>query len=278
MSLLPLLIGRRGGAGGLGPGGTKNCLVWLRTDKPHVSAPEVVALTGNNVDIWYDQSGLKNHALSSGNFRPTWTSGVTTCAPAGSLPGVMFDGVDDFLTISSLKTSMSTESLSFSNRSSAMMFVVFQGVDQSSGLLSVRHIKEGPTFTDGMNIRLFVSSARDEITFDVPCGDESFTPVTIPLQTFFSYSNGNPHLLVNIFDANAIGNNYRFRADCVFEIPLNIENTTKLLAKSNELNIGRYGPGGLYFTGYIFEILLFADASESTRIITESYLCNKWCI
>lgn len=277
MSLLPLLISRREGIEGKGPGGTTGCILWLRTDKAHSSAPDVVNLTGINVNTWYDQSGLGNHASASGSARPDWITGVVNCPPAGLMPGVLFDGVNDFLLVDPLKVTEFGEG-TLDGRPSAMMFVVFRGADQTAGLLSIRHMEDGSTMTDGMNIQIQPSTVRDEVTIDADCGGESITPITIPLITGLNYNDSSPHLAVNMFDADVATSDFRLRVDCTTEVPLTLPDATRLYLGSNEINIGRFGPGGLYFSGYLFEVLIYSNASDSTRATVESYLCNKWCI
>lgn len=276
MSLLPLLISRREGTEGTGPGATDNCILWLRSDKPHVSAPEVVDLSGSLVNIWYDQSGLGNDAISSGSSRPTYNASSVTCPPFGVFPGIEFDGVDDFLVIGSLVSSLSApgDTPTIDGQPSMAMYIVFQASDQTAAIASIRHVEDGSGTTDGISIQLGPGTLRNEISVDAGPPDVS---VTLPLILGLGYDDSFPHLISNHYDADLSSDHFRLRFDASIELDLDTVTATQLFAEANEVNVGRFGTGGFYFSGTIFEILVYTKDNPTIRSIVESYLTGKWC-
>lgn len=277
MGLLELLIRRREGTEGTGPGATDNCILWLRADRPHPSAPPVVDLSGSLVNTWFDQSGLGNDASSTGGNRPTYDTTAAFCPPFGDLPGIDFLG-NDFLVTDELVASLVSpgDVPTIDGQSAVAAYVVYRAGDQNATMLSIRHLADGSSSTDGVNLKLEFATTRIETTVDAGLPE---VPVVIPLILGVGFNDGNIHQLSNHYDADLANDEFRLRSDTTVEIGIDLNTSTRLFAESNEVNIGRFGPGqvGTLFQGTLFEILIYTEDDPATRAIVEEYLTSKWC-
>jgi hypothetical protein len=267
-SLLLRLTKPSQGAVGIGPGGTENCILWLRADRQHPTSPSVVELDGSDrVETWYDQSGLENHVSQSvPSWRPLWQADTVTCF-SNLLPSIFFDGVDDFLSGSFISD---VADFKYDANPAGAIYVVFRAGNQNSTVFSLRDSQVGPS-TDGTHLSLAPNTISTSIETDTDTVAALATPI---------YATSETHIYEVLFDSElgSVGNeNLKLFFDTGLAQTSNSIGTT-LKSESDEINIGRFGSGSTtHFVGELLEIVVYSEASLITKSVVEEYLSNKWC-
>jgi hypothetical protein len=275
MALLPLLsTSQVGGSVGKGPGGTSNCILWLKTDKQHVNAPEVVELGGGNeVITWYDQSGIGQHVSQSvSSWRPIYIEDGVQLLDR-TVPSILFDGVDDFL-LGSFSTGVS--GFQYDGNTSGSIFVVFRASLQNSTMFSLRDTQTGDVSADGTSLALVASFLSANVETNVISGILSEIPAVTPYTDIV-------FLYEVVFDPSDVGAEaklYTLQDGLLKSLALS---GATLKADANEVNIGRFGSDSGtgpaftdYFTGELLEVIVYSEANESTRTTVEAYISSKW--
>jgi hypothetical protein len=127
--------------------------LWLRSDS--------VEITGGKVAQWYDRSGNNNHAIqATAASRPIRPSS----SPNLAIPAIKFDGVDDFLT---------GTTLAGIQNSSMTAFILLNGYSQSDngGLLTIGNLNQGFGLYRGTYYQRFTmlnNYGSNSLVFDIP--------------------------------------------------------------------------------------------------------------
>jgi hypothetical protein len=127
--------------------------LWLRSD--------TVEIIGGKVAQWYDRSGNNNHAIqATAASRPIRSSS----SPNLAFPAIKFDGVDDFLT---------GTTLAGIQNSSMTTFLLLNGYSQTDngGLLTIGNLNQGFGLYRGTFYQRFTmlsNYSANSLVFDIP--------------------------------------------------------------------------------------------------------------
>jgi hypothetical protein len=258
MSLLLLKVNSSSGGTTFGPGGTPNCLLWLRSDKIHPTSPEVVEVGGGNVvEKWIDQSGSGNDVVSTPGFEPVLIPNSFNCN--GVFKDVVrFNGIDEFLW---------NTSFPFSGAQKFSIFIAFKAGNDDASILSIRDNETG-VLTDGLSVGIQPNVFATEVETDTDKKTISRSQV---------YATGLVVIYEVFVDLGEASDELRIRINGSEETTLSLAGGS-VKTDSNELNIGRFGTGGKYYNGDIVEVIMFGNDEETTRTTVETYLFNKWCV
>jgi hypothetical protein len=234
------------------PATLPGCLLWLDG-----ADPNAFLLTGTNVTIWYDKSGVGRHA--SNGVSPTWTSN-----------GVVFNGTTQHLQVPLTSGPGSTPG-------ETIFVVATQTRSTNSGFTFL-----GSTLSNGRSFGGSVASGAQFILWRLPGGSSAGNTT--------GTSVGNRFLATGTYWSNTVGSNNLNTLINGGTAGLSTQATTatSTWTGSTTTNVGAHFITSLtnLFQGTIHEIVVFNatsnDAASTSNITTpqtrqiENYLATKW--
>ena len=215
------------------------CTLWLdAADKTSL------ALSGSTVVGWRDKSTNAYTGASSGSPTLTTDNGLPAISFNGSTQYFDFGNVNNFGT------------------SQMHIFSVARFSNTSDGTIIAKSLY-GPgaarysLLRYGSNLESF----NNDTTAAIADSNTSTRIITFSWNrtTLYLYVNGNQSASTSNVDSN------------------NLSNTNNLLVGAYNNGSGGVPPQGIYFTGYIMEIVMYQTAiTTSQRQQIESYLAKKW--
>lgn len=222
--------------GGFNPLSITGCKLWLKADA-------LVLNDGDAVSTWTDSSGNSNNATGVTTTRPLYKTGIIN-----SKPSVLFDGTDDFLT---LTANPSIQPLT--------VFLVVQPTLNTASQKSYACMAHGDATTFFLVAKL---STNFWGTFAV--SDLSSTNALV---------SGTPYLLENTAASGGVTKTFLYQRGVQVASSGNQESgsgTPGALGK-DLTNAGRE------YAGYIAEVLVYDTVlSSGNRILVENYLIAKY--
>lgn len=225
------------------PQRSANMLLWLRSDSGIVQASG-----STSIDRWTDNSQYANHAVSSGNARPT-----TLTSAVNGLPSVKFNGTTQFLQLPS----------SFGRFSDSLHIIAV--IKTTTGARTLFDVSNGTTSADVISF-----SQESNIEFRLQINDSVGTVSEVR----GAQSNAAFQVLeAKATDATAVATLYKNSTVAATASDMNniedVDRTSVLIGKSY-LNTQ-------FFNGEIAELLVFRSAlSDPTRKQIENYLHQKF--
>lgn len=216
----------------------------------------IIISTG--VSVWADKSGNENNATQvTGSLQPSYSA---TAFP-GSRPGVLFDGTDDIMDVSTAAMRNTTHGL----------YWVFSRTSTSA---------LGDAYQPMIGCRASAGTGTDR-------GAIHYVKTSNNLGASYPYYNGpstnNYDLTSGTAYANTTGYVMAFQNNTTgWGVWRNgtLESTTNTLGTPDTTNIG-YSLGGQYTTarrinGVLAEMIMVQSTNTTTRQLIEGYLAWKW--
>ena len=245
------------GAAAFVPTDISGCMLWLKAD----------SLTLNDADpisTWTDSSGNSNTATSTLTTRPLYKTAILN-----SLPVVRCDGSNDFMTV--------TRNAGLEPNNVTLFAVVKAGSNPAafSYMLS-KKLTSGSSASYSMGVD---GSSRGRGLFKVATTGEvvtTFIPTAIIWDNF-------AHIHCIKADGSLLKHWLNGSAQFTNSAGSATNNTSTAVGNitydSNDLLIGAYDSGSLFWAGDIGEILIYNTAlSDANRWSVQGYLGNKWAV
>lgn len=240
LSISPVFGGK---SGLITPDKISNLTDWYRSDLG-------LSLSGSNVTAWASQSGSgRSVSQGTGGFQPIWnaTSGTN------SLPGITFDGIDDFL---------------------SGAFSPLDGLTEYTLFIVAKHTADG----------VAVNATSDQI------GDQTYFGNR--LVRFggtlgvgfggFAESLSAYHYITYQYDGTQTGSANRmiaFEDGVQKTLDFTVYAVSPSLPTAGTLYIGRFNGGAFNFSGVLQEIVIYSrKLTVSERQSIESYLKSRYAL